>query len=201
MQTFSEESKAFATKYAGKYAKLQYLNKEFRIVGYDGIFVVIERDDSVGWTAYNYAFTQVVYLNAGKTYYYVIPADLTLVEKIKPIKLYPNICKTCKLPARIINKLVFCSNTRCKSRKKINKLYKPTSIIFGDTRESPIIVRCLKCKGDVYSIAANKMGFGHAAECKKCSWQNYVFIENKWYSYALHTYQYVGYENGWWKSK
>ena len=47
------------------------------------------------------------------------------------IVCYPHKCKLCGQPCRKTKTLVFCSNRKCKTRKQIKKMFRPTQIKEG----------------------------------------------------------------------
>jgi hypothetical protein len=194
----------FAEKYAGKQIRLKKASITGRVVGYSDYaqsIIVVELNDNSGWRYPHHSFVRVVECDINKTFRFILINDLELVEEIKPAKVYPNTCKNCKLPARKIGALVFCSNVKCKSRKKVNKLYKSASIIFGDSPTDPIIVKCPVCKNICEGLAHNMGKIGSAVMCPEHNWQPFKFELQKWYHYSKYnsTSQYVTKEEGYWK--
>lgn len=124
-------AKEFAVKYAGievlanVYGKL----RPCRVIGYDRntssrpTLIALELLDGDGsWiAARNSSLRSSVDLSS--IAYTCCWADMSWVKQIEPNKkaqqLYTNKCKVCYSPSRKCMNYIFCSNSKCKSRKQL----------------------------------------------------------------------------------
>lgn len=139
-----ESAKEFAIKYAGRQVQITgsspstlIPNPLGRIIGYREPYITLELEGE-SWNASwecNINYIQ-------QSLSFVVPIDslrseikniyrvwevgqryITILD-VKPIVLYPSSCKFCKSVARKIGSIVFCSNSKCKTRNKFRKQYK-----------------------------------------------------------------------------
>lgn len=134
--------------------------------GADGINMVVEMEDEIMRMNSNfiYAYTKFSQPN------FVIPREelktpiriwtipvknLRLIEQEIKQRPYPRICKLCKMPARDLNEIKFCSNSKCSSRKLFKKVFKNVLVklkyitchwlsVNGQTCKLPIVCITLK---------------------------------------------------------
>lgn len=76
--------------------------------------------------------------------YFLWPAMRDAKLKV-PIVLYPNKCKKCSWPSRQCDGYIFCSNAKCKTRKKIKYIKTHAPVIEYGTKENPFEARCPEC--------------------------------------------------------
>lgn len=82
---------------------------------------------------------------------YLINHNYLEIEKSKPVKTFPHICKLCSSPAKNIGKFTLCSNVYCKSKRTLlkgigpfPKVVKPKSNV-----DSENYVICSECSSRV----------------------------------------------------
>lgn len=114
--------------------------------------------------------------------------------------VYPNSCEVCSSPARKIDRVMLCSNLKCKGRKKVIRSFGVSNGMFeleeGLTKETAIKIACSTCNAAAAATARPR-----AAYCYTCRQHfSYAYEVNKFYaSYDRKSaYQFVGADRGWW---
>lgn len=116
----------------------------------------------------NFYETYTNYNKTGPFYRFNDVNDIVVMPlKKNVINPYPNTCKICKAPSRKLGLLVLCSNTKCKSRGIVKKIYYnmavPTPVHAQEDVDAEGYILCPECYERAYSSDST----GLWAMCRK----------------------------------
>lgn len=150
----------FANKYAGQIADVNISGSLYRVrvIGYireNGVFVGVEFLDRGGYWEADESRTLISLVprsTIANKCGWLLPEeykDLFKDEIERKQTLYPNRCKTCSSPCRKCASYIFCSNTKCKTRKMVE---------YKKIKRSKYI-QCPRCLTEgVYTITDQRKG-------------------------------------------
>jgi hypothetical protein len=213
-------AKDFARKYAGaeiKYTKEappfistyeEHIGKTSKVIGF-------YNDDEYRLVAISFGCTsrdachECYASRALKKLYYtlpyaqpervcLIPVDLLQIYNAPaPSKPYPNICNLCSSPARKYNKLLLCSNDRCKTRKDVNRWAKQFDIykaVDGSKLQPINLEHCFNCGGNIDMIEPyDPLSYCGRIYCERTGWHSYEFQAGLWYKVSLRDIKLLGF--------
>lgn len=117
-------------KFEGKIVRVAYNPKSDWPQKFDGVPVKVAEVVKDTWGIHPTFgdVRQIIVERPDQMRWFVNNGDVSLIdeEPTQPItktNLYPLVCKNCKSYGRRINQTFFCSSSKCKSRKKVMKLY------------------------------------------------------------------------------
>jgi hypothetical protein len=196
-------SEEFAKKYAGRRlslkinSKLPYRSDERVVIGYapkeDRLIVKRRFGGGVGDPAIKghvitapHLITDDINWVKGDIEDYDLIIEPSCISRV----LYPSICKKCNQPARRIDNIYLCSNTKCKTRNKVFKSYKKLPPVYKyGSKENPINMVCPSCGGRVVYVSNADVG---KVLCEiDHIWYSYTFRNNMWYKYGVNNDQIV----------
>ena len=198
------DKKEFAEKYAGRKVRLTASSDDIRIgtankntpigivVGYNlldyynhilcqalspatGDFKGHPPSSTFKWSSTldtNYETTGIFSVNV---------EDIELVIPIKPVIAYPHKCKICHSPARKCVKATLCSNLKCKSRRKIKKLYAQCRY-----------VKCPKCDSFADDASSTNGKNYHRARCLRGHLFDHIWQKNECFENGVFLFTYHG---------